>query len=320
MPRYRDRTVPARVTSSGPLAQPILDVTFTDGYAPTTNDPDIISVHQGGTRTSALNEVGYFRGTWVTGHNSDAIFRAIATAGATGNAFELEDVTRTKRPFGVDPQTGHVKRYDLASASVLPLSPSAARPTDPATGSAFLRGGQFAGGPTPAIYGVHALTVDPHLCPTSNAGAPVAQELHGAKIHADYDMTLTTMSTRVRQATTGVAGYTGYAVYSDGTTMNLLGSTADDATLFQSTGQKPKALQTPVDLVGGNFYWFCVLANWSTTALWLTATASNGEPGVTNSWPAGNVTAKLAAQTSFPATITRASMSGNGVRYCIAGY
>lgn len=319
MPRYRDRTVPSRISSPGPLAESVLDVTFTDGYAPSTNDPDIMSVHQGGTRTSALNEVGYFRATWVTGHNSDALFRAIETAGATGNAYELEDVTRTKRPFGVDAHTGAVKRYDLATQSLIALGPTDARPTDPAAGAAFLQSSQFAGVPTPGIYGVRAMTVDPNLCTGRNFNS---QELWAVKVEINVDMTLTTMSSRVTLATaiTGAAGYNGYAIYSDGTTMNLLGSTADDSTMFQTTGQKAKNLSTPVNLVAGNYYWFCMLSNWTGTDLEVSASPTTTFAGVANSWPAGNTTALLTAQTSFPSTITRASMTGQVIRPCIAGY
>lgn len=320
MPRYRDRTVPSRISSPGPLAETPFDVTFTDGYAPETTDPDILSVHQGGVRTSALNEVGYFRGTWVTGHNSDAIFRAIETAGATGNAFELEDVTRTKRPFGIDAHTGAIKRYDVATSSLIALGPSDARPTDPAAGVAFIASSQFGQVP-PEIFGVRMMTIDPNLCTLNRAFT--SQDLWAVKVYCNADMTLTTMSTRVQTATavTGSAGYNGYAIYSDGSTMNLLGSTPDDTTLFQSTGQKNKNLTTPVNLVGGNFYWFCMITNWTGTTLEVATSLSMGAaPGVTNSWPAGNTTARLATQTSFPSTITRSSMSGHAVRPCIAGY
>jgi hypothetical protein len=319
MPRYRDRTVPSRTSSPGPLSQSLLDVTFTDGYQPTVNDPDIVAVYQGTVRTAAMNEVGYFRATWAPGHNSDALFRAIATASATGNAFELEDVTRTKRPFGVDPQTGAIKRWDQQTASLLTVGPTDTRHADLPAGVAFLPSSQF-GMVGPEIYGVRMMTVDPSLTGT-DLRTITSQELCAVRVFCHADCTITTMSSRIRTSTAvGAAGYNGYAIYSDGSTMNILGSTPDDTTLFETTGQKAKNLSTPVPMVAGNFYWFCMLSNFSSGAATWAAAKSTGEPGVTNSWPAGNTSATVAAQTSFPATITKASMVGNGARPVIAGY
>lgn len=319
MPRYRDRTVPSRVSSPGPLAQSLLDVTFTDGHQPAVTEPDILTIHQGTVRTAAMNEVGYFRATWAPGHNSDALFRTIETAAATGNAFELEDVTRTKRPFGVDAHTGAIKRYDVATQSLFALAPTDTRPTDPAAGAAFLQASQFSGVPNPGIYGLRAVTIDPALCTTR---ALASQLLWAVKVPINTDMTLTTMTTRVLTSTVvvGVAGFNGYAVYSDGSTMNLLGSTTDDATMFQTTGKKDKNLGTPVALVGGNYYWFCVLSNWTGTTLEIGAGPSSGADGQLNAWPSGNTSATVAAQTSFPSTITRASMTGATTRPFIGGF
>jgi hypothetical protein len=319
MPRYRDRTVPSRTSSPGPLSQSLLDVTFTDGYQPTVNDPDIVAVYQGTVRTAAMNEVGYFRATWAAGHNSDALFRAIATASATGNAFELEDVTRTKRPFGVDPQTGAIKRWDQQTASLLTVGPTDTRHADLPAGVAFLSSSQFSAVPNPGVYGLRAVTIDPALCTTRDLASQV---LWAVKIHCSADTTITTMTTRVLTATTvtGVAGHNGYAIYSDGATMNLLGSTADDATMFQTTGKKDKNLGTPVNLVAGNYYWFAVLSNWTGTDLEIGAGPSSGADGMLNAWAAGNTSATLAAQTSFPATITRASMLGATTRLFIGGF
>lgn len=320
MPRYRDRTVPSRISSPGPLAESVLDVTFTDGYAPTTNDPDIMSVHQGGTRTSALNEVGYFRATWVTGHNSDALFRAIETAGATGNAYELEDVTRTKRPFGVDAHTGAIKRYDLATQSLIALGPTDARPTDPAAGVTFTAASMFASSAPPQVYGARLITTPPELAVTATSGQPAINTVYACKVYCHNDMTLTTISMYVRTATTGAAAFTGYAVYDDGATMNLLGSTVDDTALFQSTSWRAKNLQTPVALVGGNFYWLAFQTNWTTTQPQLASSQAVTNLGILNSAPGGLTTASLGSQTSFTSTITKASMTGITNKYLMIGY
>lgn len=320
MPRYRDRRVPNRISTASPLDGPVLRVDWTDGYQPAVSDTDIMQFVQGAKTSMWLNEVAYIRAQHVPGHNSDALVRLVETVGATGKGFEIQDEPRTTEVWSVDTHTGHTERFREVMTDLQVIGPTDTRPANTPEGVALIAGSQFSMVP-PEIYGARMMTIDPNLCTLNRAFT--SQDLWAAKVFCNADMTLTTMSTRVQTATlvVGVSGYNGYAIYDDGTTMNLLGSTTDDATLFQTTGQKAKNLTTPVDLQAGNFYWFCMISNWTGTTLEVATTVSMGAaPGVTNSWPAGNTTARLATQTSFPATITRASMSGNAVRPCIAGY
>lgn len=321
MPRYRDRRVPDRISTATPLDGPAFRVDFTDGYQPATTDTDLMQVVQGNKTAAWFNEVFYYRAQHVPGHNSDALVRFVETVAASGNVLEIENEGRTGRILGIDQHTGAMKLWDVPAAHLVPIAPTDTRPANLPAGVALHKSSMWASGTDPSVYGVRLMTVDP---PTATLSRPaVSQEMWLAKILCNIDMMLTTISTRVRVSSgvTGVAGYTGYAVYDDGATMNLLGSTPDDTALFTSTGQKAKTLTTPVSLVAGNFYWLAMLANFSAGTLEFATTPSmSGVPGVTNSWPAGNTNVRFPAQTLFPAALTKTALTGNEVRPLIAGY
>lgn len=320
MPRYRDRRVPNRISTGTPMDGPAFRVDFIDGYQPATTDTDIMQVVQGNKTAAWFNEVFYYRAQHVPGHNSDALIRFVETVAASGNVLEVENEARTGRIVGIDQHTGAVKLWDVAASHLVRVAPGATRPAALPAGVAFTSAAAFASTPDPGIYGVVGVTMDPNLC-TLNRSLP-SQELWAAKWFCNTDATIDTLTFRVRTATAVVgASYSGVGVYSDdGTTLTLLASSADDTSLFTSTGQKTKTLNTPVGLVAGNSYWFAILANWSGTTLEISTTASTTAAGTANSFPGGNTTLLMTGQTSLPASITKASQTANTVRPMIGFY
>lgn len=120
-------------------------------------------------------------------------------------------------------------------------------------------------------------------------------------------------------AIVGTAGVTlanCFAAVIDAASGNVLGTTADQGTAWQSTGFKTMALTTPTAAVSvGQKLWIALLANGTTAPSFVRSgatSASQVNAGQTTSSPLRFSTYQTAGQTSIPANIPYASTTGTG--------
>lgn len=173
--------------------------------------------------------------------------------------------------------------------------------------------------PTTEVYGVKLLTCNPDLAITNLTTA--TQTIYLSKLYVAKQMTISTMSTYVvTAAVTPAANYTGFGIYSDGSTLTRLASTADDTTLF-TTGSawRSKALTAPITLEAGVYVWLAHLAR-ATTAPVLKSLTGNTSATISNGLPGGVTTGTVATQISMPTTLSKASITPAVLRSLVAAY
>lgn len=169
----------------------------------------------------------------------------------------------------------------------------------------------------PESYGTSCYTLDPGVAAGSTP--VVSGRVWCAKVHVWKTASISTLSSYVTAAALSVLGYCGYAVYSDGATMGLLGATAGDSLLLTVAGWRPKALASPVVLAAGSEYWLAVLAL-ATTVPSFASSVGVSAAAITNGLPGGSVAGVLAGQTAFPSTIARSGLTPTATRPLVVGY
>lgn len=172
------------------------------------------------------------------------------------------------------------------------------------------------GGVDVAAYGIKLASLAPH--DAALALSLTAQVWFGVKVIPVQRTVVATMGTRVNTAgATAVASYNGFAVYSDGATLTPLGSSADDTTLWTTTGWRSKSLVTPVTLQPGVPYWLAMMARCTTAPVVLQSSASNA--GLLSGMPGGKTTGMITGQAGF-ASVTKSSLTDLASRPFIAAY
>ena len=132
-------------------------------------------------------------------------------------------------------------------------------------------------------------------------------------------VTITTLSSYVGTAgATPTAGYNGYGIWAGNNSLTLLGSTADDTTLWTTAGWRPKALQAAVTLTAGTSVWLGAIARCG-TAPQIRQTVA-GIAGMLNGAPAGKTTGSLPTLSAAPASITKSGLTDQAFRPFIVGY
>lgn len=277
------------------------------GYSPDVDDPNVYEVRVLGALSGWINERGLPRAAFTPGGLSDALFRGVDHANATGWFLEHQNAARDQSLFGVR-HDGSIWRTVLGQLYRLAeLGSDAAHVS--------LTG--------PEMYGVKLLTTPPELCISGSSSTPGSQTIQGVKVWVHQAVTVEAIAAYVRTVigTADPAGIHGYAIYADigSDTLTRVGVTVDDPTLFGTAAWREKALSAPVALLPKRAYWLAFLTAYSTGSPVFASTQATSVNPLTNALPGGRTAISWTAQTTFPATLSKAAGAATSVRFCMYG-